>query len=125
MPLTNIARDMLADAIIGGSAYTKFGSATYLGVGDGTTAFAATQTDLQGTNKLRKQVDSGYPTRSANVLQWNATFGTGDANFAWQEAGVFNAASGGQMLARKVQSLGTKSSGTVWILTYQLTINVA
>lgn len=125
MPLQTLARDMFADAIIGGSGYTKFGSGAYLGVGDSSTAHSPSQTDLQGTNKLRKAVDSGSPSRSGNVITWQATFGTSEANFAWNEAGVFNAASGGQMLCRKVQALGTKTSGTVWVLTYQLTLTVS
>lgn len=124
MPLTNSGRDCIADAIIGGSSFTKFGASAYLGVGDSSTAFAATQNDLQGANKYRKALDSGYPTRSANVITWRATFGTTEANFAWNEAGVFNSSSGGQMLCRKVQSFGTKTSGAVWILTYELTLSV-
>jgi len=126
MPLQTLAREMFADAIIGGAGFNKFSqSNTYLGVGDGTAAHSPSQTDLQGANKLRRQCDTGYPTRAANVVTWSATFGVNDANFAWQEAGVFNAASGGQMLCRKVQAFGTKSAGTVWILTYQLTLSVA
>jgi hypothetical protein len=126
MPLQTLAREMFADAIIGGAGFTKFGTATYLGVGDSSTAHSPSQTDLQAmTNKLRKQVDSGYPTRSGNVITWAATFGTNEANFQWNEAGVFNAASGGQMLCRRVQALGTKTSGTIWILTYQLTLTVS
>jgi len=126
MPLQTLAREMFADAIIGGAGFNKFNQVnTYLGVGDGTAAHSPSQTDLQGTNKLRRQCDTGYPLRSANVVTWSATFGVNDANFAWQEAAVFNAASGGQMLCRKVQSFGTKTAGTVWILTYQLTLSVS
>jgi len=126
MPLQTIARELFADAIIGGASFTKFGSNAYLGVGDSSAAHSPGQTDLQATtNKLRKQVDSGSPSRSGNVITWTATFQTNEANFAWNEAGVFNAASGGQMLCRRVQSLGTKSAGTVWILTYQITLSVS
>jgi hypothetical protein len=40
--LVNLARDVAADAIIGGSTYTKYNNANaYLGVGNGTTAFSA------------------------------------------------------------------------------------
>jgi hypothetical protein len=114
---------MLADAIIGGTAFTKLTSSTaYIGVGDGTAAFAKTQTDLQGTNKLRKVVDSGYPQRSGNQLTFRATFGTTEANFAWNEFGLFNASSGGQMFARWLYSAGTKPSTAIWIATVTFTI---
>lgn len=117
--LVNLARDLIADAITGGSSYTKFNNASaHLGVGDSSTAFSAAHTDLQAaTNKTRKAMDATYPTRSANVITWQSTFGTGDANFDWNERGVFNASSGSQMLSRKVVSLGTKTSAASWVLT--------
>lgn len=119
MALVNLARDMAADAIIGGSTYTKFNNANaHLGVGDSSTAFSATHTDLQAsTNKLRKAMDATYPQRSANVVTYKATFATGDANFAWNEVGVFNASAAAQMMSRHVQSLGTKTSAASWVLT--------
>lgn len=119
MPLVDLARDMIADAIVGGSSYTKFSSANaHIGVGDSSTAFASTQTDLQAaTNKLRKPMDATYPQRSANVITWRATFATAEANFAWNERGILNAVSGSQMLSRKVVSLGTKTSSASWQLT--------
>lgn len=127
MPLVNLARDMLADAIIGGSSYTKFNNANaYLGVGDSSTAFAAAQTDLQAaTNKHREAMDATYPQRSTNVLTFVATFETADANFAWNEWGIFNAASAGEMLNRVVESLGTKTSAAEWELTVTLTLTLA
>lgn len=124
MPLTNAYRDFLAQATIG-ETVTPFNNANAnLGVGDGTSAFSATQTDLQGTNKVRKGMDAGYPTRNVNQLTFRSTFGGADANFAWNEWGVFNAASGGTMMNRKVESLGTKASGATWILTVTITLNV-
>lgn len=127
MPLQNLARDMLADAIIGGSTYTKFtNAAAHLGVGDSTTAHAATQTDLQAaTNKFRKAMEATYPSRAANVLTFRSLFATGDANFAWQEWGIFNASTAGEMLSRKVEALGTKTSSATWQLTATLTFTLA
>lgn len=96
-----------------------------IGVGDSSTAFAAAQTDLQaGANKFRKIVDSA-PSGASNVLTLVATFATGDANFAWNEWGVFNAASGGTMLSRKVEALGTKPSSQTWQFTVTLTFAAA
>jgi len=123
-PLTNAGRDLIAADIIGESV-TEFNNANaHIGVGDSTTAFAAAQTDLQAaTNKLRKAMDATYPSRSTNVITFRSTFATGDANFAWQEWGVFNGSSGGTMLNRKVESLGTKTSAQSWQMTVQITVN--
>lgn len=125
MALTNAYRDYLAGLTTGtGTAFNNANA--YIGVGDSTTAFAATQTDLQAaTNKLRKAMDATYPTVAANVITFRSTFATGDANFAWNEWGVFNAASGGTMLNRKVESLGTKTSAQTWQFTVQITLAVA
>jgi hypothetical protein len=101
-----------------------------IGVGDSTTAAADTQNDLQAaTNKLRKGMEATYPTHAdgtgagADTITFRSSFATGDANFAWQEWAVFNSvtAATGRMLNRKVESLGTKSSGT-WTLTVTIQI---
>lgn len=101
----------------------------YIGVGDSSTAEAATQTDLQAaTNKLRVAMDATYPqhtdatTSGAATITFRATFGSAQANYAWAEWGVFNGSSGGRMLNRKVQSLGTKASGATWVFTVTLTL---
>jgi hypothetical protein len=121
MPATNAAATVMANAIIGGT-YTPFNSAnSYIGVGNSTTAFAAGQTDLVGTS-VRKAVTGGYPQISGTTLTFQATFVDAEANFAWQEWGVFNAASGGSMLDRKVQSLGTKPNTEQWRITATVTI---
>lgn len=126
MGLTNAMRDFIAADVIGESV-TEFSNAnSYIGVGDSTTAFAASQTDLQAaSNKLRKAMDATYPQRSANVITFRSTFATSDANFAWQEWGVFNASSSGTMFNRKVESLGTKTSAQSWQITCTLTVTAA
>ncbi len=124
MPLVDVGRNHICGAIIG-ETLTAFNNANaHLGVGDGTTAHAVTQTDLVGTNKARKVMDATYPTRATNVLTFRATFGTADANFAWAEWGIMNAATGGTMLSRKVEALGTKANTATWQLTAQLTIAI-
>lgn len=109
---------------------TTFSNANaYLGVGDSSTASAATQTDLvAATNKHREAMDATYPTHTdgttspAATATFRATFETGDANFAWNEWGIFNASTSGRMLNRKVQSMGTKTSADEWVLTVSITI---
>ena len=126
MGITNAMRDLLASAAIG-AAYTTFANANaYIGVGDSTTAFAASQTDLQAaTNKLRVAMDATYPTQATNVLTFRSTFSTAQANWAWQEWAVFNASSAGTMFVRKVESLGTKTSAQSWQITVTLTMTAA
>lgn len=126
MPLTNAGRDHLATTLVG-QAVTAFNNAnSYIGAGDSTTPFDASQTDLQAaSNKFRKAVDVSFPQRTGNQITFQATFGTSEANFAWNEWGVFNASSGGTMLNRKVESLGTKTSAQSWQFTVTLTLNAS
>ena len=127
MGLTNVARDAIATAIATGTlGVTAFNNAnSYVGVGNSAAAYSAAHTDLQGASKLRKAVSAGYPTQAANVLTYQATFGLTEAVWDWNEFGVFNAASGGTMLNRKPQSLGTKPNTEAWQLTVTLTLTAA
>ena len=126
MALTNAARDLIAQALIG-EAYLTFANANArIGVGDSSAAFTASQTDLQAsTNKLRKAMEAAYPTRAGNTLTFRSIFGTSVGNFAWNEWGVFNAASGGTMLNRLVASLATKTSAQSWQVTVTVTVVAA
>lgn len=126
MALTDAGRNLMVQAAIGAGPTFFNNSNAYIGVGDSTTAFSASQTDLQASsNKLRKAMDATYPSGGSNVITFRATFGTSDANFAWQEWGVFNASSSGTMLNRKVESLGTKTSSQTWQFTVVLTFSTA
>jgi hypothetical protein len=107
-------------------ASTGFGAAyARLGVGDGSTAAAATQTGLQGTNKLYKPMDASYPQRSGTTqCIWRATFTESEANFTWNEWTIANGASDSSVnLNRKVPSpsLGLKPNTEIWTLQVTLT----
>jgi hypothetical protein len=93
----------------------------YVCVGDGNTAPAVGQTDLTGANKMRKLV-SAAPTRTGAQAQFVATFAQADANFAWAEAGLANAATGGVLLNRFLQAFGTKTSAAQWTMTITCTL---
>ena len=123
--LLNEGINLIWTLVCGGSGTAFNSTNSYIGVGDGTTAEAVTQTGLQGTNKLYKAMDSGYPTYgSSQQATWRATFGSADANFAWNEITVANGSSDTAVnLNRKVQSMGTKVSGAVW--TAQLTVTLS
>lgn len=106
-------------------------SNAYLGVGDSSTTESADQTGLQAsTNKAYKVMDSGYPQRAANesaseqYLEWRATFGGSDANFAWNEFTVANGdGDSAKNLNRKVTAKGTKASGETWTLSLRITFS--
>lgn len=114
-------------ALVAGTGATKFDNGNaYLGVGDSSAAADATQTGLQAsTNKLYKGMDTSYPTYgSSQIATWRATFGGSDANFAWNEITVANGnADAAKNLNRKVQSMGTKASGTSWVASLQITLS--
>jgi hypothetical protein len=115
-----------------GQTLTYFNNANAaVGVGDSSTAAVATQTDLvASSNKLRVAMNASYPQHTDGVVSGSATitfqasFGTTQANYAWNEVAIFNSASAGigRMLNRLVQSFGTKSGGT-WSMTVQITIS--
>jgi hypothetical protein len=104
-----------------------------LGVGDSTTSAADTQTALQAaTNRLYKAMDATYPLHTdsnsssgAKTISFRSSFATGEANWVWNEWVVTNVSNphtpAGRTLNRKVENLGTKSSGT-WTLTVDISI---
>lgn len=118
----------LLGSIAGTSITTKW-SATVgrIGVGDSSTAVAFTQTDLQASTNKFYQLISGAPTistaSSPATLVFAATFGTGNANYAWNEfiTDEGTASNTGPVVAvclnRGVASMGTKASGQTWTAT--------
>lgn len=122
--LTNAGINLVMSAICV-TGQTLFSAANaYLCVGDSTTAFAASQTDLQAaTNKVRVAMTGGFPTYgTSQKATWKASFGSAVANWAWQEFAVANASTGGTILNRKVSVQGTKASGQTWDLTLEITL---
>lgn len=114
----------MLDLMAGEGSPTAFNTANArVGVGDSSTAAAATQTDLQAaTNKTYKGMNGAYPTRTSQTMAWQADFTSGEANYAWNEWVIDNGATAAKTLNRKVESLGTKSTGT-WTLTGSVTIS--
>jgi len=109
--------------LVGGGG-TAFNNANaYLGVGDSTVVWGTTQTDLQAaSNKLRKGMVATYPQTGTKKQTFRSDFLTGEANWVWNEWCIANAVSGAtSLLNRKVDSLGTKASGT-WTLTIEFAL---
>jgi hypothetical protein len=120
--LLNSGIDEMWDLIVGDSANHFDNTNAQIGVGDSTTAADATQTDLQAaTNKAYKGMDTGYPMSASQQATFKASFGDSEANFAWNEW-VVKQATSGNCLNRKVESLGTKTSGT-WTLEVNITLS--
>jgi hypothetical protein len=127
----------LLGGIAGTSITNKF-SATNgrIGVGTSSTAVSYTQTALQGdtggsSTTSYYQLVSGAPTISTGssppTLVLAATFGTGNANFAWNEFGSDNYTTSGVTTTglgasyiffnRGQVAMGTKASGQTWTAT--------
>jgi uncharacterized cupin superfamily protein len=115
----------LIDLIAGTGVATPWDSANArIGIGDSTVAESATQTGLQGTNKVFKGMDATYPQKSGTTCSWRATFGPTEANFAWNEFTVVNGADDTAVnLNRKVASKGTKVSEETWTVTVSITFS--
>ena len=111
--------------LLTGAAETAYSNANaYLGVGESTTAAAASQTGLQGATKTYKAMESGYPSISGQTVTFRSVFGGTDANNAWQEFTVVNASTdAGDNLNRKVDNQGTKASGQSWTLDLAITFS--
>ena len=126
MALENAGRDIIAQMVIGEAVAAFDAANARIGVGDSAAVFDAAHTDLQAaTNKMRKGMEATYPARATNALTFRSLFGTADANWAWEEWAVFNAAAAETMLNRKVESLGTKTSAQSWQMTVTLTLTAA
>ncbi|HUT96626.1 MAG TPA: hypothetical protein VMW60_00705 [Dehalococcoidales bacterium] len=123
--LLNAGINEMWDLICGevsGSEHIFDNAAAQIGVGDSSTAATPSQTDLQAaTNKTYKGMESDYPTSTSQKATFKASFGDSDANYAWNEW-VVKQATSAKCLNRKVESLGTKSSGT-WTLEVSITLS--
>lgn len=121
--LLNEGIQLILDLLIGAAGVAANNANAQIGVGDSSTAEAATQVDLQAaSNKLFKAMNATYPIRTNQTMAWQSDFTTGEANYAWNEWSVRNQAAADKNINRKVQSLGTKASGT-WTLTAQVTLS--
>ena len=90
-------------------------------VGTGTGAAVATDVETTFTSGVKKAMMSGYPTYGTDQkITWKSSYGADDANQAWNEFGVLNAATGGKLLNRKVSAQGTKVSGQTWELELEI-----
>lgn len=112
--------------LLAGLSATAYSNANArLGVGNDATAAQDTDTDLLGASTAWKAMETGYPVVGAladKKITFRSIFGSSEGNFAWLEWGVDNGASAHKLLNRKVENLGTKSSGS-WQLTIEISLS--
>ena len=99
---------------------------SHMGLGAGTTAAAASQTDLVTLLGSREALDSTTISGSNNEkVVYVSAFEAGDATGAVTEAGIFNAASGGDMLCRTVFSVVNKAADDTMSVTWTITLSAS
>jgi len=123
--LLNTGIDEMWDLVTGavsGADHILDNTHAQIGVGDSSTAADATQTDLQAaTNKTYKGMEATYPTSTSQKATFKSSFGAAEANYAWNEW-VVKQSTSAKCLNRKVENLGTKTSGT-WTLEVSITLS--
>ena len=93
---------------------------THMALGTSTTAAAAGQTAL--VSELDRNALTST-TVSTNTVAYAATWAAGDGTGAITEAGIFDAASSGDMLARTVFSVVNKGASDSITITWTITIS--
>lgn len=93
---------------------------SHMAVGSSNTAESAGQTALVAQTAI---VALTSTTPSANQITYLATFGAGVGTGTIAEAGIFNAASSGTMLARSTAVSLTKGATDTLTITWVVTIN--
>jgi|TARA_R110000796_G_scaffold252440_1_gene386800 hypothetical protein len=96
---------------------------THMAVGSSTTAAAAGQTDLVSILGSREALDSTVV--AANVVTYVSSFEAGEGTGAVTEAGIFNAASSGDMLCRTVFSVVNKGASDSMTITWAITLTAS
>lgn len=141
MPLTTAMRDLFAKfTTTEDSSAKRFGSTmAWIHVGSSTSAFLSSQNAMLSTSASdgnAKGMNAGFPKRNDgtcstadNILIYQATFTSSEANFAWEEWGIKNASatttSTTNTLMNRVvgAALGTKTSAQAWQFSAQITLS--
>jgi len=96
---------------------------SHMGLGSGTTAAAAGDTDLESLLGSREELDS--TTVTDNVITYVSSFEAGDATGAVTEAGIFNASTAGTMLCRTVFDVVNKAADDTLQVSWSITISAS
>jgi len=99
---------------------------SHMALGSGTTAAAAGDTDLGTLLGSREALDSTTITGTNNEkVQYVSSFEAGDATGAVTEAGIFNAATSGDMLCRTVFDVVNKQADDTMSVTWTITLSAS
>lgn len=113
----------LVTGVVSGANHIYDNAAAQIGVGDSSTATNATQSDLQApSNKTYKGMEATFPTSTSQKATFKSSFGSSDANYTWNEW-VIKHSTSAKCLNRKVDTMGTKASGTTWTLEVSITLS--
>jgi hypothetical protein len=105
---------------------TTKGAMSHMALGSGTTAAAASQTDLVSILGSREALDSTTISGSnSEKIVYVSAFEAGDATGAVTEAGIFNAASSGDMLCRTVFNVVNKAADDTMSVTWTITLSAS
>jgi hypothetical protein len=112
----------IASRMVGTSKSTM----SHMALGSSTTAAAAGQSDLVSVLGSREALDSTTISGSNNErVVYVSSFEAGDATGAVTEAGIFNAASSGDMLCRTVFSVVNKAADDTMSVTWTITLSAS
>ena len=67
-------------------------------------------------------MNATYPIRTLQTVEWRSDFLTAEANWIWNEWSIRNGAARNRNLNRKVENLGTKTTGT-WTMSGSVTLS--
>jgi len=97
---------------------------SHMAVGSGTTPAAAANTDLGNLLGSRKALTSTTISGANNEsVVYVGTFNPGEGTGAITEAGIFNAASSGDMLCRTVFAVVNKAATDTMVITWTITLS--
>ncbi len=95
---------------------------SHMAIGSADTAAAAGNTALATElNRIALTTDGG--TVSTNTVQYDASWTSAAAAYAIKEAGIFNAASGGTMLARTTFAVINKGTDDTVSISWTITVS--
>ena len=95
---------------------------SHMAIGESDTAAAAGNTGLADEkNRIALTTDGG--TVSTNTVQYDASWTSAAAAYVIKEAGIFNAASGGTMLARTTFAVINKGTDDTVSISWTITVS--
>lgn len=124
MPLLREGRDRIAGLIVGTETCHWGTSGASIWVASSTALHSAAST-WTGSIGIGTTNESGFPTRTTNVIQYRGIYSTAQANFQWEQWLINTATASGSGVPLNLavnQVLGTKTSAQSWQLTACVTI---